>query len=270
MIVRGDGRPPFGDSAGPDSAHDRFAEHVAAYADGELEAGLERELERHLADCESCRREMEVQCAVRDRLGREPTPAVSARLLEGIRDSIREPANGAQGRARTSTWLRSGLAAAAVLALVLFGSWERARRASTTVGSPADIDAIQQLIAAHADAWNRGDAPAAVEILADDAVWTTAEGEVLRGRAEIERAHVRWMAEDGARGRAVHVHPLESVHIRFPNSEVALVDLESRFVASGPDGSPLLRERTATFMVATKGADGWRVTEVRNAARPLS
>ena len=135
--------------------------------------------------------------------------------------------------------------------------------------SAADRQTIQNLIQAHATAWNHRDAKAAAAIMTPDAVWVTSSGVTLRGRSEIEQAHVRWFAEDSAAGGSTHTHPPESVVIRFIRPDVAVADLESWFVShSGPAGSTSLPVRTLLFIVVTKDAGQWHIAEVRNTGVP--
>ncbi|MGH7510670.1 MAG: YybH family protein [Gemmatimonadales bacterium] len=152
------------------------------------------------------------------------------------------------------------------LALVLLLHASGLVRAQTA----ADSHNIRSVIEAHAVAWNRRDAKAAVAILAPDAVWITSSGTKLRGRAEIEQAHVQWLAADSAAGGSTHAHPVESIAVRFLRPDVAVADLESQFVARrpSPDGKPPAPDRSLLFLVLTKDAGTWRITEVRNTGKP--
>jgi uncharacterized protein (TIGR02246 family) len=89
-------------------------------------------------------------------------------------------------------------------------------------GTSADSQAIRHLIQAHATAWNHRDAKAAAAVMTPDAVWITSSGTTLHGRAEIERAHREWLAEDSAAGGSTHAHPVASISIRFLRSGVAV------------------------------------------------
>jgi uncharacterized protein (TIGR02246 family) len=138
-------------------------------------------------------------------------------------------------------------------------------------GTPADTQAIQDLIQAHAVAWNHHDAAAAAAIMTPDAVWITSSGATLRGRAQIEQAHRHWLAEDSATGGSTHAHPRESVRIQFLRPDVAVADLASEFVANPKPGKPpATPERGFLFIVVMKGAGGWHIAEVRNTLAPRS
>jgi uncharacterized protein (TIGR02246 family) len=132
-------------------------------------------------------------------------------------------------------------------------------------GTPADSQAIQSLIQAHATAWNHRDAKAAAAVMAPDAVWITSDGTTLHGRAEIERAHREWLAEDSAAGGSTHAHPVESIRIRFLRSGVAVADLASQFIAKPGTGAPMPGPTTTyLFIVLTKDRGMWHIAQLRN------
>jgi uncharacterized protein (TIGR02246 family) len=136
-------------------------------------------------------------------------------------------------------------------------------------GTPADRQAIRNLIQAHADAWNRRDAKAAAAVMAPDAVWITSSGTILQGRTEIERAHREWLSEDSAAGGSTHVHPAESIKIRFLRADVAVADLASQFIARPKRGAlPPTPETTYLFIVVTKDRGIWRISQLRNTLAP--
>ena len=136
-------------------------------------------------------------------------------------------------------------------------------------GSPADRQSIKDLIQAHATAWNKRDAKAAAAVMAPDAVWITSSGTVLHGRKEIERAHREWLAEDSAAGGSTHVHPAETIEIRFLRADVAVADLASQFIAKPkPPALPPAPETTYLFIVLTKDRGIWRIAQLRNTVAP--
>jgi uncharacterized protein (TIGR02246 family) len=133
----------------------------------------------------------------------------------------------------------------------------------------ADTQAIRDLIAAHAIAWNHRDANAAAAIMTPDAVWITSSGITLHGRAEIERAHRQWLAEDSAAGSSTHVHPPESIRIQFLRPDVAVADLGTEFRANPKPGEATgAVDRGSLFIVVTKDGDAWHIAEVRNTVSP--
>lgn len=136
-------------------------------------------------------------------------------------------------------------------------------------GTPPDSQAIRSLIQAHAAAWNHRDAKAAAAIMTPDAVWITSSGATLRGRAEIERAHLQWLAEDSATGGSKHSHPPETITIRFLRADVAVADLGSRYVAPPKPGEQAPAPQTSFLFIAlTKDAGQWRIAQVRNTISP--
>lgn len=237
--------------------HDRLAPLVAAYADGELPSDQAREVEQHVAQCVRCRRELRLQQAVRARLAKESALAVPMALRERI---VRAVATASQGAARPRrrlwTWWMPVAGLAAAVATLVFAPWQSRPE---TLSRVSDSTAILGLIQAHATAWNRRDAKAAASVLSPDAVWVTSGGAEFHGRAEIERAHVQWFAEDSA---SVHVHPATSIAIRFLRPDVAIADLDGQFVVSGE-----VREQARIFVVATKNGGSWHIAQLRNIRR---
>lgn len=153
----------------------------------------------------------------------------------------------------------------AVLICLILGS----RQIATAQRASSDERAIRDLVEAHAIAWNKRDPKAAAAVVTADAVWITSSGQVLQGRAAIERAHVKWLAEDAATGGSTHVHPPSSITIRFIRPDVAVADLESQYVgAKGPDGKVLSPTRSLLFIVVTKDGSEWRIAQVRNTGQP--
>jgi uncharacterized protein (TIGR02246 family) len=138
-----------------------------------------------------------------------------------------------------------------------------------TQGTPADSQAILSLIQAHATAWNRRDAKAAAAIMTPDAVWITSSGTRLRGRAEIERAHLQWLAEDSAAGGSRHSHPTETITIRFLRADVAVADVGSHYVPVPRSGKQVPAPKpTYLFVALTRDAGQWHIAQVRNTISP--
>jgi hypothetical protein len=77
-----------------------------------------------------------------------------------------------------------------------------------------------------------------------DADSRRADGRILSGRVEIEKRYRDVMS--GGPARIAHAHPTETLRIRFLQSDVAFVDVDSTSVAGqGP--------RTLFFLVFTNG-----------------
>lgn len=243
--------------------HNELMGLVAAYADGELPAGPSRELEEHLRGCVSCRRELRVHEAGRARLRQEAASGVPTALRDRIFAALETRPTHRRVR---WWWPVTGLAA--VLAGLLVASPQGGRVAPPVETSRAgDSAAIIGLIQAHAAAWNRRDASAAAAVLTPDAIWVTSSGEELRGRSRIEQAHRQWLASDST---TTHVHPPESIAIRFLRPDVAIADLDGQFF--GPpdsEGRARLREEARIFVVATKDGGVWHIAQLRNLRREV-
>ena len=103
------------------SVHEQFAEDLALYALGCLEGSERTSLENHLAECASCRRELEqlrgdAALLALTTVGPAPPPRAKSRLMQQLtREPELQPV-----RSRTPWWAALGwLAAAAMLAVVV-------------------------------------------------------------------------------------------------------------------------------------------------------
>jgi uncharacterized protein (TIGR02246 family) len=293
--VGGAGDTPAGDAGTIGFGHGHVTDEiVAAYADGEVEASVALEVERHVMGCATCHASLRMQRAVRDRLEREAGPDdVSAALRTRIFSAVRaEPAHVGADQARPGrgrwgpgaviaalamrpAWTMSALLAAALVMALWVGSRPGraplpAGFAGTFAGESSDTAAIVGLIQGHASAWNQRDAEAVVALLTDDAVWVTSTGEELRGPEAIRDAHVQWLAQDSLAGGTTHVHPPGSINIRFLREDVAVADLEGAFRGDGAvEGQDVPVELARIFVVATKDGDEWRLSQLRNIRRQV-
>jgi uncharacterized protein (TIGR02246 family) len=159
-------------------------------------------------------------------------------------------------------------AIARFLAWVLPGGWillQAGGAGAWMNGTLRDERSIRQLIQAHADAWNRGDAEAAANVYRDDAdLWTTS-GAKIRGRAEILRVHREWLAQDAKLGGSIHTHPSDSIQIHFLDSNVAICDAESCYRLRGHPGEyPPAPECSRLFLVLTKEDGKWLIVAQRS------
>ena len=75
-----------------EARHELLASLLGAYADNELPPETRSQIDAHFTGCARCRRELDVQRILRDRLGAEPVPAASAALRERIAASIKQAA----------------------------------------------------------------------------------------------------------------------------------------------------------------------------------
>jgi uncharacterized protein (TIGR02246 family) len=136
-----------------------------------------------------------------------------------------------------------------------------ASAAAQTVGDDA---AIRARIAAHGQASAAGDARALSEVYADDAELVSPNGNITRGRAAIDEVWKRDVAAGAARGGRHHMHPPESIRIRFVSPDVAIVDVGSRTLG-GVDstGAALASSEASLLTVWRKTRGDWRVVYQR-------
>jgi anti-sigma factor RsiW len=84
----------FSDRARFDRDHRWAPENMSDYLDGELAASLRRRIERHLGECEDCRRLLAGLRAVVDGLHSLPAPgggAEAAQITASVRVRLNEP-----------------------------------------------------------------------------------------------------------------------------------------------------------------------------------
>jgi ketosteroid isomerase-like protein len=142
-----------------------------------------------------------------------------------------------------------------LVAALVAGSASAAVQGQTVQGTRADEQAIRDLVALHASASQQDDLEGLVAGLHDDADSRRADGRILSGRAEIEKRYRDVMS--GGPTRMAHTHPPGTLRIRFLQSDVAFVDVDSASVAGqGP--------RTPFFLVFTKVQGKWGVAVERS------
>lgn len=138
---------------------------------------------------------------------------------------------------------------------------------SAAAQSVADEAAIRARLVAHGQASAAGDARALSEVYADDAELVSSNGSVTTGRQAIDALWQRDVASGTARGGRHHVHPLETVRIRFLSTDVALVDVGSRN-QGGRDstGAALPSSETMLLTLWKRTGGTWRVVYQRGMA----
>jgi anti-sigma factor RsiW len=145
-----------------EARHELLASFLGAYADGELPAETQSQIDAHLTGCARCRRELDVHRAVRDRLGKEPVPAASAALRKRIAVGIAAAAppmlvaapelnesSAAVKRQFRRRWLAAGLAVPFVMiALLVAQSWNtRERAAQATIAQSRGAPLLSNVLA---------------------------------------------------------------------------------------------------------------------------
>lgn len=135
------------------------------------------------------------------------------------------------------------------------GSRPLAAQAQTVPGTAADKQAIRKLVAAHANSAQRDDVPGMIATMHRDADTRLDDGAFLVGSEE--NAQFLHHIVSGGPHRLAHVHPADSIRIRFLQPDVAFVDVDSVSMSgTGP--------RTPYFLVVTKVEKKWGVAVVRN------
>ena len=133
----------------------------------------------------------------------------------------------------------------------------------------ADEAEIRSRIAAHGEASAAGDGQALSEVYADDAELVSANGAVTRGRQAIDDLWKRDVANGRARGGRHHMHPPETVRIRFVSPDVAIVDVGSRAMGGMDGAGNALAVSDASLLTVWRKHQGiWRVVYQRGLAAP--
>jgi anti-sigma-K factor RskA len=109
------------------SAHEQFAEDLALYALGALQGNDLVDLEKHLQDCTSCRRELEqlrgdMALMALSAAGPAPPKRSEQRLMTAIR---REPRSLPTGNTQRLWWAALGWLTAAVMTAGVFWFWRQ-------------------------------------------------------------------------------------------------------------------------------------------------
>jgi uncharacterized protein (TIGR02246 family) len=110
------------------------------------------------------------------------------------------------------------------------------------MADPADEKALQEQNEAFVAAFNRGDIKAVAEAYAPDADFLSAQGQRVKGRAEIEKYFIRGFAEN--KGLKLE-HSDRS--IRFLKPDVAIAD-GTWEITGRPEGNPARGHYTAILM----------------------
>ncbi|GAB3130353.1 SgcJ/EcaC family oxidoreductase [Tsukamurella serpentis] len=124
-------------------------------------------------------------------------------------------------------------------------------------GAPSDATAIAEFVTEIHAAQRAGSVPRVRALFRDDAVWTTAHGRRLHGRAAIDAFLARTVRESAARTRARY----SVERILFIRPDVAAVSVRVR--ASGLDGAP---PDAVPLYVLSKDDDRWRIVATQSTA----
>jgi uncharacterized protein (TIGR02246 family) len=103
------------------------------------------------------------------------------------------------------------------------------------------------------------------EVYADDAELVSADGSAVRGRKAIDELWKQEVAEGAAQGGRYHMHPPETVRVRFVSADVAIVDVGSRSLGGRDStGAPLPTRDGSLLTVWRKERGTWRVVYQRS------
>lgn len=146
--------------------------------------------------------------------------------------------------------------------LFTLGIWTLPAHAQTVSGTPADEQSIKALLASHAASAQEDDVDGMVATQHEDADERLDDGRLLVGRTGIAKCYQSIVP--GGPHRLAHVHPTDSIRIRFLKPDVAFVDVafvdveSASMSGSGP--------RTPYFLLFTKIDGEWGVAVVRSGA----
>ena len=123
--------------------------------------------------------------------------------------------------------------------------------------SPEDAEAIGTVMRRFAEAWSAGDASAAASLYAEDAEWTNAFGDVVRGSDNLQM-FLSWVFsrdEEASEGESAQSRPLS---LRYLGDDVAVVHgrtMSTRGAARSGEGP---RRVHVTFILAKQSGE-WRI-----------
>lgn len=128
---------------------------------------------------------------------------------------------------------------------------------------------IRALIEKHALASKSIDLEGLVELYHEDAEMVYGNGTIVTGRAAIRREYEQLVASPATQSGRHHVHPPESVRIRFFKPDLALVEVESHAIGgSNAEGAPLATSASLLITVWSKVDGTWAVSYQRSAPAP--
>ena len=127
-----------------------------------------------------------------------------------------------------------------------------------TPSSPEAGDAFSEASRGFSEAWGRGDAAAVASYYADDAEWTNAFGDVVRGRADL-RAFLTWLfAQDDEATSAGEMTESRLISLRYLGDDVAVAHGQTRSTRGEARSGEATRQNHVTFVWA-KVEGEWRI-----------
>ena len=128
-------------------------------------------------------------------------------------------------------------------------------------GTPEDEEAIRNVIVAMTRGFNSRDAKAATEMYVPDARLVTVRGEIMDGRAQVEKG----LASIFATRAKNATHRTADVSVRFIRPDVALAYVTNELSGLvAPDGQALPPHQELSLRVFVKEVADWRVAAFHN------
>jgi len=128
-------------------------------------------------------------------------------------------------------------------------------------GKPSSAEAGEALAVASrgfSDAWASGDAAAIASYYADDAEWTNAFGDVVRGPADLQ-AFLTWMfAQDDKATSAGEITEARRVSLRYLGDDVAVAHAQTRSTRGEARSGEGTRQNHLTFVWAKMEGE-WKI-----------
>jgi uncharacterized protein (TIGR02246 family) len=151
--------------------------------------------------------------------------------------------------------------------LLLGAGWMTAEDKAKTPDIPkdpkraADVETIRKLGQDYIKAFEKGDAKAMAAFWTDAGEFTSEEGNVIRGRAAIEKLYADLFAKKEVRKVDMHIDAL-----RFPSNDTALLDATLR--RTNAEGETISSSWIHSLLVREGGQ--WKVAVVREWERDVS
>lgn len=125
-----------------------------------------------------------------------------------------------------------------------------------------DQEAIEEVVVAALVAWNHKNAGEFASFFTKDAEFTDVVGQLMLGRAEIERLHTFPFTTVL---KNAHLH-MKKTKIKTIRPDVASIDVKWETTGhTKPDGSPLPPRYGLLHFVVVKDGDNWAVAVAHNA-----
>jgi uncharacterized protein (TIGR02246 family) len=155
-----------------------------------------------------------------------------------------------------------------LLAVVIWLSGFGLVTQAQNVGSSGDEDAIQKVVVAMTEGFNRHDGKAAAQMYEPDARFVTVRGETMNGQLAIENGLASIL---GSRARNASQRTLDVV-VKFLRPDVALVHVTNELSGLvALDGQALPSHQELSLRVFVKEAGIWRVAAFQNTmVRPFN